>query len=127
MKYEIDRRYIAIRTLLVIVCYILGILIALSLLKLRDPMGFVGSSLFAGIVVYFMYFLPRKINMKDGIISFVENNRRDRTEVKLIDIVQIEYGCKFYNTVTILTKSGTQYELHPKDAKALIDDIHSHK
>lgn len=126
MMFKIDKRYIAIRFILVIVCYIFGVLITLILTDLISPIDFVVSSLFASVILYILFFFPRKIVIKDGIISFVENNRFERSKVRLADITQTDYVCRFYNTVTIFTKSGRNYILHPKDANNFINYIQVH-
>lgn len=126
MIFKIDKRYIAIRSLLVIVCYMFGVLIILSFTDLKSPIDFVASSLFASVIMYFIFFFPRKIVIKDGMINFVESNRFKRSKVRLADITQTDYVCRFYNTVTIFTKSGGDYKLHPKDANDLINYIQAH-
>lgn len=105
----------------------LGVFISLEFLEIKNPIDFVGTSLFAGIILYFVFFFPKNILIKDGVICFMVKNRLEKTKIKLVDVAQIEYGFKFYNIVTIITKTNRKYLLHPKDAKALIDYIQSHK
>lgn len=125
MKFNIDKRYIVIQSLNAIVCYILGVLIVMYFLHPEDLYDFVGASLFAAIIVFFIYFFPRSIYVKDGIISFGGKNCFKRNHVNLTEITQIKYSCKFYNTVLLVTKSGEEYKLHPKDAVAFEDVVRS--
>lgn len=127
MKFKIDRRYIAIQLLLAIGGYILGVLIVLKYLDLKAPMDFVGTSLFAGIILYFAFFFPRSILIKDRTLSFVEKNGLERTKVNLADITQIDSSCKPYNTLVIITKSDKTYKLHPKDVQGLEKVIRSYQ
>lgn len=127
MKFKIDKRYIAIQSLLAIVGYILGVFIVLKYLDLRTPLEFVGTSLVAGITIFFVLFYPRNILIKDGSISFVKRNSFERTEVNLANISQVERSYKFYNTLTIFTKEGRMYKLYPEDAQGLENVINSYK
>ena len=127
MKFKIDKRYIAIQSLLAIVGYMLGVCIVLKCLDLRTPLEFVGSSLVAGITIFFALFYPRNILIKDGRISFVKRNSFERTEVNIADISQVERSYKFYNTLTIITKDGRMYKLYPEDAQELENVINSYK
>ena len=54
-----------------------------------------------------------------------KNNSWKKVKVKLSDIVTIQTNSKFYNTVTISTKSGVKYHLHPRDVVALENAIES--
>lgn len=118
MKFRIDRKYIAIQSLKAIVGYMLGVSIVLYFLDSKDPYGFVGVSLAVCILFFILYF-PKKIYVGDGIISFVQANRWERTTVELDDIVKTEASRKIYNTVKLVTKSGWEYTLHPEDAQTL--------
>lgn len=124
MKFRIDRRYIAIQSLKAIVGYTLGVFIVLYFLDSKDPYGFVGASL-AVCVLFFILYFPRRIYLEDGIISFVEANRRERRNVELTDIVRIERSHKIYNKMTLVTRSGRMYTLHPKDTLVLEEAIKS--
>lgn len=127
MKFKIDKRYIAIQSLLAIVGYMLGVFIVLKYLDLRTPLEFVGSSLVAGITIFFVLFYPRNILIKDGSISFVKRNSFERTEVNLATISEVERSYKFYNTLTIITRAGKIYKLYPEDAQGLENVINSYK
>lgn len=118
MKFRIDRKYIAIQSLKAIVGYMLGVSIVLYFLDSKDPYGFVGVSLAVCILFFILYF-PKKIYVGDGIISFVQANRWERTTVELDDIVKTEASRKIYNTAKLVTKSGWEYTLHPEDAQTL--------
>lgn len=127
MKFKIDKRYIAIQSLLAIVGYILGVFIVLNNLDLRTPLEFIGTSLVAGITLFFVFLYPKNILIKDGGISFVKRNCIERTKVNLSDITQVKRSYKFYNTLTIITKEGRNYNLYPEDAKELENVINSYK
>lgn len=127
MKFKIDKQYIAIQSLLAIIGYILGVFIVLNTLDLRTPLEFVGSSLVAGIVLFFVFIYPKNILIKDGSISFVKRNCFERTKVNLADIIQVERSYRFYNTLTIITKEGIKYKLYPEDAQELEKVINSSK
>lgn len=127
MKFKIDKRYIAIQSLLAIVGYILGVFIVLNNLDLRTPLEFVGTSLFAGITLFFVFLYPKNILIKDGSISFVKRNCFERTKVNLADITQVKCSYKFYNTLIIITKEGRTYRLYPEDAQGLENVINSYK
>lgn len=102
-----------------VVGYILGVFIVLNNLDLRTPLEFVGTSLFASIALFFVLFFRKNILIKDGSISFVKRNCFERTKVDLADITQVKCSCKFYNTLTIITKEGRKYKLYPEDAQDL--------
>lgn len=127
MKFKIDKRYIAIQSLKAIVGYILGVFIVFNLLDLKTPKDFVGTSLFAGIILYFVFVFPKSILIKDGIISFVVKNCVQRTKINLLDITKVECSCKYYNSMVIKTKFGDNYKLHPKNAQRLEEIISSYK
>lgn len=127
MKFKIDKQYITIQSLLAIIGYILGVFIVLNTLDLRTPLEFVGSSLVAGIVLFFVFIYPKNILIKDGSISFVKRNCFERTKVNLADIIQVERSYRFYNTLTIITKEGIKYKLYPEDAQELEKVINSSK
>ena len=119
MEFKIDRRYIAIQTLKALVGYVVAVLIVLCFFNLNDPDGFVGASLLACVTIYFLFILPRKIIVENGVISFTEKNGTVRTKINIADIGYVETSHKPYNTVTIQTRAGEKYKLHPKDAEAL--------
>lgn len=127
MKFKIDTRYIVLQSLKAIVGYLFGVFIVLYFLDVKAPLEFVGTSLFACIVLYFAFTFPKKIIINDGIIYFAPQNSMKKYEVQLADIVKTEYSRKKYNTVIIFTKSGAKHELHPKDAKTFINALHSHE
>lgn len=124
MKFKIDLKYAAIQALKYIAAYIIAALFILYLLNLQDPEGFIISSLLAAITVYFICFFPRSIVIDNGIISFSGKTSYDRIYLNLTDIRKIEVDSKYYNTVTIFTKSGIKYTLHPADPAALISSLH---
>lgn len=66
MKIKIDKRYIAIQSLKAIVAYIIGVLIVLTCLDLEEPLGFVGTTLVVCIILFFIFFYPKNILVKDG-------------------------------------------------------------
>ena len=119
MEFKIDRRYIALQTLEAIVGYVIAVLFVLYFFNLDDPEGFVGASLLAGVTIYFLFILPRKIIVENGVMSFTEKNGMVRTTIKIADISHVEISNKRYNTVTIQTRAGEKYKLHPKDSEAL--------
>lgn len=127
MKFKIDRRFIASQTFKAIAGYLIGLLIVLWFLDIKEPLDFIVISLVAGILVYFMSVFPRKIIVIDGIMSFVEKYGWERCRVKLTDITDMETEHKLYNTVILMTRSGKKYILHPKDAMALKDAVFSGK
>ncbi len=104
-----------------------GVFIVFNLLDLKTPKDFVGTSLFAGIILYFVFVYPKSILIQDGIISFVVKNCVQRTKINLLDITKVECSCKYYNSMVIKTKFGDNYKLHPKNAKKLEEIIYSHK
>jgi len=123
MKFKIDTRFIAIQTLKAIAGFIIGLLLVLVFLDIREPIDFAITSFAACIVVYFVNIFPRNIIVMGGIISFVEKYGLKRCNVKLSDIINVETSYKFYNTVMLTTRSGKKYRLHPKDTQTLKDTI----
>ena len=125
MKFQIDGRFIAIHALECAVYYAMGVLIVFAICNVNDPIGFIGASFIAATALYTVYFYPRAICINDGIILMKKNNSWKKVKVKLSDIVTIQTNSKFYNTVTISTKSGVKYHLHPRDVVALENAIES--
>lgn len=119
MEFKIDKRYITLQTLKAIVGYAIAVLIVLYFFNLDDPEGFVGTSLLAGVTIYLLFILPRKIIFENGVISFTEKNGMARINIRIADIGYVETSYRRYNAVTIQTRSGEKYKLHPKDAEAL--------
>ena len=103
----------------------MGVLIVFAICNVNDPIGFFGASFIAATALYSVYFYPRAICINDGIILMKKNNSWKKVKVKLSDIVTIQTNSKFYNTVTISTKSGVKYHLHPRDVVALENAIES--
>lgn len=118
MVFKIDRRYVAIQTLKVIVAYLAALFIVLYFLHTNDPEGFIGITLIAGIGIY-IYQFPKKIYVEDGAISFVSQYSNERIKVGLNDIISIENVSKSYNSLKLLTKCGNDYTLHPADIQKL--------
>lgn len=127
MKFKIDKRYIAIQLLKAIVAYIFGVLIVLTCLDLEDPLEFIGTTLVVCIILFFIFFYPKNILVKDGIICFKKKNSFKRIKVDLTDITHVESKSNLYNTVTIKTKSCKTYKLHPNEVEKLESVIRSNK
>jgi hypothetical protein len=119
LKFTIDRRYIAIQILKVIVYYLIGVFIVLYFFKPKDQFGFVISSLFACTAIYLGLNFPRKISVSNEMISFSRVNCYDKTEVPISDIIEVEVDFNLYNTLTFHTKSGSRYRIHPREIHSL--------
>ncbi len=127
MIFKIDKRYIAIQSLKAIVAYIIGVLIVFTCLDVEDTLGFVGTTLVVCIILFFIFFYPKNILVKDGVIRFKKKNSFKRIKVDLTDIAHVESKSKLYNTVTIKTKSCHTYKLHPNETEKLESVIRSNK
>lgn len=123
MTFKIDFKYSAIQALKYIAAYIIAALLVLCFLNLQDPEGFILSSLLAAVTIYFISFFPRSIVIENGIISFSGKTANDRIHLELTEIRKIKIGSKFYYTVTLFTKSGREYTLHPADPESLISNL----
>ncbi len=123
MKFRIDGRFIALQALGCIACYALGVLIVFAICNVNDPVGFIGASFIAATALYSVYFYPRAIFINDGVVSIKKKNSWKRIKVELSDIVSAETSTKFYNTVTMTTKFGNTFQLHPKDAQAFMSAL----
>lgn len=119
MKFTIDRRFVAVQILKVIVYYLIGVVIVLYFLKPKDQFGFLISSLFACTAIYLVLNFPRKICVSNGMISFSRVNSYDKTEVPISDIIEVEVDFNLYNTLTFHTKSGSIYRIHPHEIHTL--------
>ena len=119
MKFSIDKRYSFIRALLMSAGYLFGVCIVIFLLNNQDPIGFLGSSLIACVLLYVMFFRPKTIYVKDGNINFAKDGDYNRTSISLRDIVSVEISVKPYNTLKLTTKSGHTYSLHPENLQEL--------
>lgn len=127
MKFTIDRRYIAIQILKVIVYYLIGVFIVLYFFKPKDQFGFVISSLFACTTIYLVLNFPRKISVSNEMISFSRVNSFDKTEVPISDVIEVEVDFNLYNTLTFLTKSGSRYRIHPREIHSLQKILTQHQ
>ncbi len=117
MKFKTDRRYIALQFLECVVSTGLGYLIVLCF----DPqatLGFFIGGLLAVIFVYIGVHFPKYILVNDRTVSFKRFFKFEKS-VRIADITEVEISFGFLNTVKIRTKSGTVYNLHPRDAEAL--------
>ena len=119
MKFSIDKRYSFIRALLMLAGYLFGVGIVIFLLNNQDPIGFLGSSLIACVLLYVVFFRPKTIYVKDGNINFAKDGDYNRTSISLRDIVSVEISVKPYNTLKLTTKSGHTYSLHPENLQEL--------
>ena len=119
MKFSIDKRYSFIRALLMLAGYLFGVCIVIFLLNNQDPIGFLGSSLIACVLLYVVLFRPKTIYVKDGNINFAKDGDYNRTSISLRDIVSVEISVKPYNTLKLTTKSGHTYSLHPENLQEL--------
>ena len=119
MKFSIENRYSFIRALLMLAGFLFGVCIVIFLLNNQDPVGFLGSSLIACVLLYVVFFRPKTIYVKDGNINFAKDGDYNRTTISLKDIVNIEISIKPYNTLKLTTKSGHTYSLHPKNLQEL--------
>ncbi|MBD5272970.1 MAG: hypothetical protein HDS42_06900 [Bacteroides sp.] len=119
MKFSIDKRYSFIRALLMLAGYLFGVGIVIFLLNNQDPIGFLGSSLIACVLLYVVFFRPKTIYVKDGNINFAKDGDYNRTSISLRDIVSVEISVKPYNTLKLTTKSGYTYSLHPENLQEL--------
>ena len=119
MKFSIDKRYSFIRALLMSAGYLFGVCIVIFLLNNQDPVGFLGSSLIACVLLYVAFFRPKTIYVKDGNINFAKDGDYNRTSISLKDIVNVEISFKPYNTLKLTTKSGHTYSLHPENLQEL--------
>jgi hypothetical protein len=127
LKFTIDRRYIAIQILKVIVYYLIGVFIVLYFFKPKDQFGFVISSLFACTAIYLVLNFPRKISVSNEMISFSRVNCYDKTEVPISDIIEVEVDFNLYNTLTFHTKSGSIYRIHPHEIHSLQKILTQHQ
>lgn len=123
IKFTIDGRYIFVQTLKSFVGYIIGLLLVLMFIKPKDPLGFVGSYTIACGIIYFAFFFPKHIYVRDGIISLVKTCSLIKCKVEIADIVSVRSSFTFYNTVSVVTVNGNTYELHPKEPHSLIKHI----
>ena len=119
MKFSIDKRYSFIRALLMLAGYLFGVCIIIFLLNNQDPIGFLGSSLIACVLLYVVFFRPKTIYVKDGNINFAKDGDYNRTSISLRDIVSVEISVNPYNTLKLTTKSGHTYSLHPENLQEL--------
>jgi hypothetical protein len=119
MEFKIDSRYIAVKSIKAVIAYLIGLALVLIFLGKENPGEFAGISLFAFIVLYFMYVYPRHIVVKDGNISFVKDNDLLRTSIRLADISKIDLSNNRYDTMTLITKSNRKYVLHPQESRKL--------
>lgn len=119
MKFSIDKRYSFIRALLMLAGYLFGVCIVIFLLNNQDPIGFLGSSLIACVLLYVVFFRPKTIYVKEGNINFAKDGDYNRTSISLRDIVSVEISVKPYNTLKLTTKSGHTYSLHPENLQEL--------
>ena len=119
MKFSIDKRYSFIQALLMLAGYLFGVCIVIFLLNNQDPIGFLGSSLIACVLLYVVLFRPKTIYVKDGNINFAKDGDYNRTSISLKDIVSVEISVKPYNTLKLTTKSGHTYSLHPENLQEL--------
>lgn len=119
MKFTIDIRYTIILTLKVIAGYVIGNLLGIILFDSKDPLDLLMPTFFAALFVYFLFFFPRRIIVKDNVVYFVEKYGYERIGIHLNDIIKTEQNVKYYNTLTIYTKSDRIYKLHPKDIDKL--------
>ena len=99
--------------------YLFGVGIVIFLLNNQDPIGFLGSSLIACVLLYVVFFRPKTIYVKDGNINFAKDGDYNRTSISLRDIVSVEISVKPYNTLKLTTKSGHTYSLHPENLQEL--------
>lgn len=116
---KIDKRYIAFQILKAILGYCLGVLIVILKLKPCDKIGFIVVSLLSATIVYLFCFHPRMIFVTHGMVSFVKNNTYHKCEIKISDVAKVTTSTILYNTITIVTKSGMKYHLHPQEMKPL--------
>ena len=119
MKFSIDKRYSFIRALLMLAGYLFGVCIVIFLLNNQDPIGFLGSSLIACVLLYVVFFRPKTIYVKEGNINFAKDGDYNRTSISLRYIVSVEISVKPYNTLKLTTKSGHTYSLHPENLQEL--------
>ncbi len=119
MRFRIDIIYIALQALKAIIGYFVGIMIVLYFRDFADIWDIVVPSLCAAIILFVIFMIPKSIIVKDGIISFTKENHHERVKVKLTEIIRIETNTYLYNTLTIFTKAGKKYRLHPEDLQAM--------
>lgn len=119
MKFRIDRKYIAVQMLKAVAGYLVGLGIVLCFRGFKDVWDIIIPSFCAGLTLFLIFWVPRKIYVKDGVVSFTKENNYERTNVTENNIAKVETMSKFYNTLTLTTKSGESYKLHPADPQSL--------
>ena len=113
MKFSIDKKFIVMQSFKVIVGYLAGIGVVLFLLKPSDASGFIGITLVVTIASYFLYWLPKDIDVSNGVVSFGDCIGF-RSHIKIQDITSVAMTTGFYRTVHITSKTGNTYILHPQ-------------
>ncbi len=123
MKFRIDIKYIVVQALKALTAYLIGIFIILSFRSHSDLWDIVLPSLFAGVTLFVIFMIPRSISVMNRTISFTKENCAERITIKLVDIINIETDFHLYNTLTLITRSGNKYRLHPEDLQGLQNEI----
>lgn len=120
LRFAIDRRYIAMQLLKVVIYYLLGLLVVLCFLKPKDPVGFFIASFSACVIVYFGLNFPRAILLNNETIAFRDSPIHKKHIVRICDIINVRIAAGFYNSVIINTTNDKSYVLHPKDCQTFV-------